>query len=77
VVFDSDRNAFLLDDAAMNLKPPATSKYVAQLLTDRAEELLEKLESSKSVRDRVERLLMAELENGDPRHGKQSRASLG
>jgi AraC-like DNA-binding protein len=65
VVFESDKNAFLLDDGAMNFKPPVASKYVAQLLTAHAEELLEKLESSKSVRDRVERLLMAALEDGD------------
>ena len=65
VVFESDKNAFLLDDGAMNFKPPVASKYVAQLLTSHAEELLEKLESSKSVRDRVERLLTARLKGGD------------
>jgi AraC-type DNA-binding domain-containing proteins len=65
VFFDSDKNAFLLEDGAMNFKPPVVSKYVTQLLTAHADELLEKLESSKSVRDRVERLLVSSLEKGD------------
>ena len=65
LVFESDKNAFLFDDSVMNFKPPAPSRYVAQVLTAHAEELLEKLESSKSVRDRVERLLTARLEGGD------------
>jgi AraC-like DNA-binding protein len=65
VIFDSDKNALLLDDAVMNFKPPTASSYVAQVLTERADELLEKLESSKSVRDRVERLLMESLKGGD------------
>jgi AraC-like DNA-binding protein len=65
LVFDSDKNALLLDDAVMSFKPPTGSSYVAQVLTERADELLEKLESSKSVRDRVERLLMESLRGGD------------
>jgi len=65
VIFESDKNAFLLDDNAMNFKPPAASKYVAELLTAHAEDLLAKLESSKSLTDRVERLLTARLESGD------------
>ena len=65
VVFESDKNAFLLDDAAMNFKPPVTSKYVARLLTAHAEELLEKLDSSKAVKAHVERLLMASLNGGE------------
>jgi AraC-like DNA-binding protein len=65
VVFESDKNALLLDDAAMIFKPPTASSYVAQVLTAHADELLEKLESSKSVRDRVERLLMESVKNGD------------
>jgi AraC-like DNA-binding protein len=65
VVFESDKNALLLDDAVMNFKPPTASSYTAQVLTAHADELLEKLESSKSVRGRVERLLMESLKGGD------------
>jgi AraC-like DNA-binding protein len=65
LIFESDKNAMLLDDAVMNFKPPTASSYAAQVLTAHADELLEKLESSKSVRDRVERLLMESLKGGD------------
>jgi AraC-like DNA-binding protein len=50
----------------MNFKPPPLpSSYVAEVLTARAEELLDKLESSKSVKARVESLLMESLKGGD------------
>jgi AraC-like DNA-binding protein len=65
VIFESDKNAMLLDDAVMSFKPPTGSSYIAQVLTERADELLEKLESSKSVRDRVERLLVESLKGED------------
>jgi AraC-like DNA-binding protein len=65
VIFESDKNAVLLDDAVMSFKPPTASSYIAQVLTERADELLKKLESSKPVRDRVERLLMESLKGGD------------
>ena len=65
VIFESDRNALLLDEAAMSVKTPVAPTGVAQVLTAHADDLLEKLESSKSVRDRVERLLMESLTGGD------------
>jgi AraC-like DNA-binding protein len=65
VFFESDRNALLLDDAVLSFKPPVASAYVAQVLTAHADDLLEKLESSKSVSDRVERLLTEGLNGGD------------
>jgi AraC-like DNA-binding protein len=66
VIFESDKNAMLLDDSVMNFKPPPLpSSYVAEVLTARAEELLDKLESSKSVKARVESLLMESLKGGD------------
>jgi AraC-like DNA-binding protein len=66
VIFESDKNAMLLDDSVMSFKPPPLpSSYVAEVLTARAEELLDKLESSKSVKARVESLLMESLKGGD------------
>jgi AraC-like DNA-binding protein len=65
VVFESDKNALLMDDALLRFKPPLQRTYVSEVLTARAEELLEKLESSKSMRGRVERLLMPSLKDGD------------
>ena len=65
VVFDSDKNALLLDDAVMSLKTPVAATSVAQVLTAHADELLEKLDSSKSEKGRVERLLMESLTGGD------------
>ena len=65
VIFESDKNAFLMDDAVLSFKPPVPDSYVSEVLTARAEELLEKLESSKTMRGRVERLLMPSLKDGD------------
>lgn len=67
LTFGSDKNAFLLDDDVINFKPPVASPYVSRVLTVHAEGLLEKLESSKSTRGRVERLLTNRLEGGDLR----------
>jgi AraC-like DNA-binding protein len=65
VVFDSDKNALLVDESVLSFKPPMPPAYASQVLTAHADELLEKLESSKSTRGRVERLLMPSLANGD------------
>jgi AraC-type DNA-binding domain-containing proteins len=65
VVFGSDRNALLLDDAAMNIKTPVSATSVSEVLTAHADDLLEKLGSSKSVKHHVERLLMESLTGGD------------
>lgn len=65
VIFSSDRNAFLLDNSALTLRPPSSPKYASEVLKARAEELLQKLESSKSMRARVERLLEPALKSGD------------
>lgn len=65
VVFESDKNAFLIDDAVLSVKPPVPRTYVSEVLVARAEELLEKLESSKTMRGRVERLLVPSLKEGD------------
>jgi AraC-like DNA-binding protein len=65
VVFDSDRNGFLVDESMLSFKPPVTPGYVSAVLSSRAEELLEKLESSKTTRAHVERLLVPAMKTGD------------
>jgi len=64
VVFRSDRNALLAGDAWMAQPPPRTSRPIFDVLSAHSEALLEKLESSKSTRGRVESLLRASLGNG-------------
>jgi len=63
VTFLSDRNALLSDDSWMARKPPSTSRPTLDVLRAHSEVLLEKLESSKSTRGRVEGLLMTSLGN--------------
>jgi len=65
VVFESDKNALLVDEAMLSYKPPISPAYAAEVLTAHAEDLLERLESSKSMKGRVERFLMPSLKGGD------------
>jgi AraC-like DNA-binding protein len=65
VVFDSDKNAFLMDEAMLSYKPPISPAYTREVLTAHADKLLEKLERSKSTKGRVEGLLMPSLKGGD------------
>jgi AraC-like DNA-binding protein len=65
VVFESDKNALLVDEAMLSYKPPISPAYAAEVLTAHADELLQKLEDSKSTKGRVERLLMPRLKDGD------------
>jgi AraC-like DNA-binding protein len=65
VVFESDKNGLLMDDTMLSFRPPAPSSYASEVLTARAEELLVKLESSKSTRAHVEQLLVSAFETGD------------
>src|SRR6266571_2463101 len=64
VVFRSHRNALLADDSWMAQKPLSPSRPIFDVLKAHSEALLEKLESSKSMRGRVEELLMPSLDNG-------------
>jgi AraC-like DNA-binding protein len=64
VIFRSHRNALLADDSWMTQKPPSTSRPILDVLSAHSEALLEKLQSSKSTRGRVESLLTASLGNG-------------
>lgn len=64
VVFESDKNALLTDDAWLTHRNPHASRYVFGILSAHAEELLKRLERSKSTRGRVESLLMPILHTG-------------
>jgi AraC-like DNA-binding protein len=65
VVFESDRNALLLsNDAWSTFGTAFSSRYASEVLTAHAEALLTKLESEKTIRGRVEALLMPILHTG-------------
>jgi AraC-like DNA-binding protein len=64
VVFGSSRNALLADDSWMAQPPARSSRPVLDVLSAHSEALLEKLESSKSTRGRVEALLTPLLHTG-------------
>jgi AraC-like DNA-binding protein len=63
--FDSHMNALLVDEAILNMKLPRTNPYLSEVLSARAEELLKSLEMSKTVRGRVENLLIPILHTGE------------
>ena len=65
VVFESDKNALLTDEAWLTHRNPHASRYVFGILSAHAEELLQRLESAKSTRGRVESLLMPILHTGE------------
>jgi AraC-like DNA-binding protein len=67
VVFESEWNAVGVDEAQLCNRLGATPKYLLALLTERADELLGKLESSKSMRGRVESMIMPMLHTGQTR----------
>lgn len=65
VVFESDKNALLADDALLNWRNPNASRYVFGILSAHADQLLKRLEQSKSMRGQVESLLMPILHTGE------------
>jgi AraC-like DNA-binding protein len=66
VTFNSDKNALLLCERAWwALRRKVASPYASGVFRVHAEALLERLNSSKSTRGRVERLLMAVLQTGE------------
>jgi AraC-like DNA-binding protein len=65
VAFDSGENAILIDEVWMNHRIALQPRYVFGILSEHADALLKSLESSKSVRGRVESLLMPILHTGD------------
>ena len=63
--FGSHMNALLVDEAILNMKLPRTNPYLTEVLTVRAEALLKELDSSKTIRGRVESLLIPLLHTGE------------
>jgi AraC-like DNA-binding protein len=65
LVFGSSMNAILFGEELLSVRLPQPNQYVSSLLKERAEALLEKLEDSKSMRGRVESLLIPILHTGE------------
>jgi AraC-like DNA-binding protein len=66
VVFGSDMNAIRIDESLMSsFEFPTSSPYVTEVLRNHAEGLLQKLESERSTRDQVEKLLTPLLQSGE------------
>ena len=63
--FGSHMNALLMDEALLNIKLPRTNPYLSEIMSARAEELLKSLEMSKTMRGRVENLLIPILHTGE------------
>jgi AraC-like DNA-binding protein len=68
VIFESDRNALLMtNDDWMGQKTPLPSRYVYEVLKERAETLLQDLDGMTTLRGRVEALLAPILHGGEAR----------
>jgi AraC-like DNA-binding protein len=65
VVFGSDRNGLLIDPTWSSHRVARLPRYAFGVLTEHADALLKTLEGSKSVRGRVESLLMPVLHTGN------------
>lgn len=65
VVFDSTWNALQIDPEFLSLKQPPVNRYVFGVLSERADSLLNELRLSKTVRGRVETVLMEILHTGE------------
>lgn len=65
VTFDSPRNAMLTNIEWLNKKIALEPRYVFGILSAHADALLEKLQGSKTVRGRVESVLMPILHTGN------------
>jgi AraC-like DNA-binding protein len=65
LVFESAMNALVVDEAMMQMSLPSPNPYLSEVLRAHAEELLEKLDRSKSTRGRVESLLIPLLHTGE------------
>lgn len=64
VVFDSRRNAMLIDAAFATLRQPPVNRYVFGVLSERADALLKSLQDAATMRGRVEALLGRILHTG-------------
>ncbi len=66
VVFNSTKNAILIDSHWPSLKLSAPNQYVLGLLSEHATKLLAKLQNSKTIAGQVECLLIPVLHKGNP-----------
>ncbi len=64
VHWESERNALQIHEAWLRLPVSILPRYAFGILTERAETMLKSLEQSKSVRGRVESLLLTRLHTG-------------
>ncbi|MDQ0463418.1 AraC-like DNA-binding protein [Caulobacter ginsengisoli] len=67
VTFNAPRNAMLLDEKWIHHRLQAQPRYVFGIFSERAEALLQRLQASKTIRGRVEGLLLPILHTGEPR----------
>ena len=67
--FGSHMNALLMDGAFLSIQLQPTNRYLSGLLRERAEALLKSLDNSKTVRGRVESLLLPILHTGEASMG--------
>jgi hypothetical protein len=58
LVFSSDRNAMLIEEDFLSLRMPGSNPYISRVLSKHAEALLQRLENSKTMRGRVESVLL-------------------
>lgn len=65
VVFESDWNAMQIDPEFLALKQPPVNRYVFAVLSERAELLLKSFEATKTMRGRIESVLMGILHTGE------------
>lgn len=65
VTYDAPRNAMLIDNKWTNFRIQTQPRYSFGVLSKHADQLLKELEASKSVRGKVESLLMPVLHKGD------------
>ncbi len=65
VIFESDRNALLIDPTWLSLKTHKPNRYVFGIFSDHARALLTSLENSKSIRGKVEAALIPMLHTGE------------
>lgn len=65
VIFASTRNAVLIDEKWLSHPVQLQPRYAFGVLSERAEALLQELENSKTLRGRVEALLMPILHTGN------------
>lgn len=64
VIFGSDRNALAIEGSIVTRRFALQPRYVFGILSERADALLKKLEASKTLRGRVEALLLPVLHTG-------------